>query len=150
MEKQELLGRVRAGFADLARRLEGLDDAALEQSCRAEGWTRREVLAHLAAWYEVSAERLELIGRGRADAIQWVAEDVDEWNARFFARDRELSPARVRERLGQTQRAVLAALEALPVQAFNDPRARAPIERWLPACTYEHEREHHADLGEEM
>ncbi len=146
-EKAAFVRRMQASHRPLAAWVARLSDTELARPVRADGWSTRDILVHLAAWYEVAAERLRLLAEGRADQIQWVPDDqVDAWNAEFHARSRTLSAAAARERFGQAYRAVLAAVDPLPDERWRGADVPVPLERWLAECTFEHEEEHRPEL----
>jgi hypothetical protein len=148
MDKEEFLARVREGHASVAERVQGMDSADLERPRRDDGWSARDILAHLAAWYDVATGRLRLIVRDQADQIQWMEDEqtVDAWNAAFHAQARGLSTDEVQAGFAQAHDALVSALESLPDDLWASASLPVPIERWLAACTFEHTAEHLADL----
>ncbi|KKK63652.1 hypothetical protein LCGC14_2992110, partial [marine sediment metagenome] len=99
-DKTEALARFREGRSGLFAALEGLSEKEQTQVPVVGRWTVRDVLAHVLAWEEVAAQRLELFAAGRAGEIRWVREEeVDDTNARLHEERLGLSLAQVRERL---------------------------------------------------
>jgi hypothetical protein len=148
MDKDEFLVRVREGHASVDERVRAMDAAELERPRRDDGWSARDVLAHIAAWYDVATGRLRLLAEDKADRIRWVEDEqaVDAWNAAFYAQACGLSTDEVRAGFAQAHDALVSALEALPDDLWTQADPPAPLERWLGACTFEHDAEHLAEL----
>jgi hypothetical protein len=148
MDKEEFLAKVREGHVSVAEHIRTMDAAELERPRRDDGWSARDVLAHLAAWYDVATGRLRLVAQDRADQIQWLEDDqmVDAWNAAFHAQAGGLGTDDVQEGFEQAHEALVSALESLPEDLWEGVKEPTPIERWLAACTFEHDVEHLSEL----
>jgi hypothetical protein len=108
----------------------------LEEPLLPGGWAVKDVLWHLAHWWENSADTLELLHAGTF--TEWDG-DTDAENERAVAESRtisledvELRSARIRERL-------LLAWDAAPA---DDPRAVEDFQ----AATTEHYEEHLSEI----
>lgn len=91
--------------------LEGLEDrAALE--VHAGGWAVREVLAHLAAWDDLTTSFLRDVGGGQRSFALEARPDADwrEWNAAQVAAHPEATLNEAVERLLGSRDALLGAL----------------------------------------
>src|ERR1700758_4707456 len=77
---KELLGRMDDGWATFSSRVHALPAELLEARLGEDGWTRKQMLAHIAVWHDLTTDRLaELTETGhRPDA----EEDEDAVNAR--------------------------------------------------------------------
>ncbi len=107
-----------------------------------DGWTRKQMLAHISAWHDLTHDRLgKLILTGEAAVI---AEDADAINARV-----------ARQAIGRTAGETLNEME----MTFNRLRRQlgrlideqlAAHDGWAARCiasnTYEHYEEHRADV----
>ena len=98
MDKNTLLRDIRAGHASIATALAALDDEALlDPAPGMEGWTRKDVVAHIEWWHEHTSNVIEGIRTGvdpyPGDDESW---DTDAWNARILAENRERTAADVR------------------------------------------------------
>ena len=139
-DKTEALARFREGRSGLFAALEGLSEKEQTQVPVVGRWTVRDVLAHVLAWEEVAAQRLELFAAGRAGEIRWVREEeVDDTNARLHEERLGLSLAQVRERLEEVGRKLEERLERVRAGVAEGSE---PAAVWFPNCTYEHYREH--------
>jgi hypothetical protein len=105
-------------------------------------WTRKQMLAHVAAWHDRTTDRL--LAFVKSGAIQPLADEVDTFNARV-----------ARAAIGRTSGEVVGALEASfnrlrrQIDQLTDEQLRAH-DGWAAAIiagnTYDHYDEHAADL----
>jgi hypothetical protein len=110
-------------------------------------WSVKDVLAHLLSCDEETTRRFQLIARGRADRIHWFESmaDADRFNARSVARRRRLGLRPLLRRMARAHADLIASFRRLPARALHDPAHAYPVDEWLPAPGWSHEREH---LGE--
>ena len=108
-----------------------------------EGWTRKQMLAHIAAWHDSTHDRLgTLIATGNS---QELGQDVDRFNARI-----------ARQAIGRTAGEIFKDMEG----TFNRLRRRvaqlsddqiAAHDGWaarvIAGDTYEHYEEHRTDVN---
>ena len=98
MDKTELLAAIHATHAELTAAAAALDDDALSGPAPGmEGWTRKDVLAHVKWWTTHSANVLEGVRCG-VDPYPGSDEpwDLDAWNARILLENRDRSADDVR------------------------------------------------------
>ena len=77
---REMLARMDDGWADFSRRLRALPAEMLDDRLGEGAWTRKQMLAHIATWHELTVNRLmEFSETGRPVEL---AEDDDAINAR--------------------------------------------------------------------
>ena len=98
MDKNTLLRQMRETHAPIEAVAAALDDVALAGPAPdMEGWTRKDVLAHLEWWNDHSTNVIEGNRSGvdpyPGDDEPW---DPDAWNARILAENRDRSAADVR------------------------------------------------------
>jgi hypothetical protein len=107
-------------------------------------WSIKDVLAHIAAWEEEGAQRMELIARGHADRVHFFDDmaEADRYNARAVAAARRTSLPAMLRRLAHARQALIAALRALPADGLRDPSHRYPVTFWLPEFAWTHEEGH--------
>lgn len=139
---KELLDRIDAGWDGFSHAVHALPAELLEARLGDDGWTRKQMLAHIAVWHDLTVERLAaLVDTGVATELQ---EDDDAINARA-----------ARGAVGRTTGEILLALD----ESFR--RLRREIARmtneqlalhdsWAVSVvgsnTYGHYREHLPDL----
>ncbi len=130
MDKTTLLRTMRETHARLEAAAAALDDAALlAQAPGMDGWTRKDVLAHVEWWNEHSVHVVEGVRSG-VDPYPDTGEawDIDAHNARVLEENRSRSAADVRRGEADTFRRLLTAVEAMPEDALL---AKDPVP-WLP------------------
>lgn len=80
------------------------------EATRDDGWTLKDVVAHVAAWHRLAIRRLEGIARGETSERA----DTDAFNARVRAETATLAWDAVEAEAGEAHGAFVAALEAAP------------------------------------
>jgi hypothetical protein len=101
----------------------------------AEGWSVKDLLAHLASWQAEAGQVLEQIRYGTFDDPPI---DVDEMNRRFYEANKDLPVGVVRAELWSSRNRMLSELSALPeltpkaVEWFEESGAKH-YEEHLPA-----------------
>jgi hypothetical protein len=78
---EELLRRVDAGWAALQESVGRLSPSTLEETVG--GWTRKQLLAHIAGWHRLTTQRLT--SYQQTGAVPPSVGDADELNAGFSA-----------------------------------------------------------------
>jgi uncharacterized damage-inducible protein DinB/predicted RNase H-like HicB family nuclease len=117
-----LLARLAAERAGLLEQLLGLGERALTEMSILEGWTVKDMLAHMAAWdrWEQRAMRSMVAGE---DPDLTAAQDFDAANAASVAGWRDRTVAEVVTELGAARSEWVAWLEGLPQEEFFRPRS---------------------------
>ena len=106
------------------------------------GWTLKDHVAHLAAWFEEAADALETHRRD-GGWREGPPEGIDAWNARHVARDRGLSRTAALERFDVGRRRLVASIRALPPADLRDPDGWS----WAYEDLHGHIRMHLAMIG---
>lgn len=138
----ETLARMDEGWADFQRRVHAIPGQMLEEHVSTDSWTRKQMLAHVATWHEITIERLSaLINTGEPQE----APDEDAINARA-----------ARAAVGRTSGEILLDIEHTyrqlrrKVARLTDEQLAAHDD-WAGAViagnTFGHYREHLADLA---
>lgn len=151
-QRAALLARLAAERAHLLGLLEGLDEATLTRAPVVDGWTAAALLAHLAYWDALFADRLAKLADGRRDEIlPLVNEARDARNAEHQAQLDGLNFPQAVAIAQKERRTLLAALDQLPDSLlFGRVRLGSG---WrvspytLVRCRYRHDAEHAADLA---
>jgi hypothetical protein len=143
MNRMSLLATITAGRDRLDAALAGLSDAAMLERID-DDWTRKDVLAHLAAWERRVVDNLATL---RAGSEPDGSVETDELNDRFYRLDRDRPLAEVRAQEDEAYRAVLAAIErASDVELFDGDHfgwtEGDPLADWFRGNTDEHYDEH--------
>jgi hypothetical protein len=116
MDRASLLQTIETERQRLETALVGLDDAAMLEAV-GDGWTRKDVVAHIEAWERRVVALVEAL---RAGDTPGRAEDTDALNARFLAesRDRTLEDVRAGERAAYA--AMLSTIDACSDEELLD------------------------------
>lgn len=149
--RQQLLALMAVERARLLGRLLGLDEEVLSREEIFEGHTAVRLLAHIAAWDRIHAERLALVLAERRAEI--VSLDLDEENERLRESHEKWPVAQAVSALGDARKQFLAVLgeatdeqlheridlpwaDTLPLRSWavwrarHDVSHRADIEQW--------------------
>jgi hypothetical protein len=138
----ETLARMDEGWEAFRERLHGLPSQLLEVHIEQGGWTRKQMLAHISTWHELTVERLS--GLAESGEPQGTPDHEDVINARA-----------ARGAVGRTTGEILLDIDHTyrqlrrKVARLTDADLTAH-DSWAAAViagnTYGHYREHLADL----
>jgi hypothetical protein len=113
MDKRSLLARIHETHAVLDAAVRSLDDTALETPASGmEGWSRKDVVAHVAWWSDHSAQVIEALRAGREPYPRDEQPGIDELNARILDDHRDDTPDAVRRSEADAFSRLVAAVEA--------------------------------------
>ena len=104
LDRDELLAHEREAFARWTAAVDRLSPDAR----REDGWTLKEVVAHLAAWHRVAEERLARLAAGAVTGPP----GIDAWNDRVRAAASRQTWAEVDAEAESARAALLARVEA--------------------------------------
>jgi hypothetical protein len=135
MDKIELLAAIHATHAELTAAAAALDDDALAGPApEMEGWTRKDILAHVEWWTTHSANVLEGVRSGvdpyPGSDVPW---DSDAWNARILAENKDRSADDVRRGEADSFARLVAAVEG----ATDEELFAADPHPWLDGTAAE-------------
>ncbi len=149
MDKLTLLADIRAHHDALEAAAAALDaDAFAAEVPGMDGWTRKDVLAHVEWWSDHSARVVDALVAGREPYPRDGEEfDIDVLNARILAESRARPLGDVRRGEAEAYRRVVAAVEAAPDADLLETGRFAwlggdPLYRTVAADTSEHYAEH--------
>ncbi len=153
-DRAVLLARLAAERAYLLQRLEGLDEATLTHDSVFDGWTVAALLAHLAYWDALEADRLGKLADGRPGDIEPPGVGADTVDAHNAALQRRFAGLPFSQGLALCQkenRSLMLALDRLPDallfgRARLRPGWRATPATWLRRRA-RHDAGHAADLA---
>jgi hypothetical protein len=133
MAEEEQLWNELHGLIDTLPR-----DKVEEPGYFAEGWTAKDLIAHIGSWLAEAGVVLEQIRAGtyRSDEI-----DIDEMNARFYAARHDVPVPVVKAQAITARSQMLRAWARLPEDAEE-------AERWISKSGPEHYEEHLPRLRE--
>ncbi|MEA3334706.1 MAG: DinB family protein [Chloroflexota bacterium] len=148
-ERERLLTLLAAERANLFALTTCVNEEALTDKPIFDDWDVQDVLAHIAAWDELFAERLTLIAQGREQEIVGITpEDMDQLNAATKAERGSWSMEKTFDACMAARVGLLDALELLAdedlVRPLQLPWGEATVAQWMEGQAG-HDRSH-ADL----
>ncbi|NDJ75973.1 MAG: ClbS/DfsB family four-helix bundle protein [Chloroflexi bacterium] len=120
--KHELLAQINEGWTELIAFLDSLSDEQLTHTYPPDGWSIKDVLAHITFWERYALERLQEAGRGEEPRMMGNVPDttIDEVNSGALVSGRQQTLAEVRADFEETHAALVPLVEVLPDSA-DDP-----------------------------
>ena len=103
------------------------------------GWTVKDLVWHVAGWIDECSEHLEKMRAGDSKDYEDDDEDTDARNEAFASQAREMTTDAVRAGL-------LASREMLRTRWQELPEVTDTAIEWFASETYQHYKEHLADL----
>ena len=138
-DRSELGGAEEAGWGELSELVSSLTPEQLEEPGYTEdGWSVKDLMAHIAAWLAEATQFFEQIRNG---TYRTERRDVDALNRRFYEANRDLPAPVVRAECAASRNRMLVEWSALPEIT---PEAR----EWFRESGPEHYAEHLPRLRE--
>jgi hypothetical protein len=132
MDKPELLAAVRAAHAPIAAAAAALsDDALLVVPDDLDGWTRKDVLAHLEHWHRYATALVASAGTGVDPFPDAGDDDIDTENAAIQAANAGRSADDVRAGFAASFAELVAAIEA----ASDHDLFADDVQPWIEGAT---------------
>jgi uncharacterized protein (TIGR03083 family) len=136
---QRLLTRLDAAWTALLESYAGVPDSRLVEPGVVEGWSVKDILAHVTTWEEEALQHLPVIIAGGTPPRYAAQGGIDAFNARATAAGRRRSLAEVLRRRDETHARLVDFVRGQPEGTFGgQTRAR----RRLRLDTYGHYPEH--------
>jgi hypothetical protein len=136
--RRELFAEEDAAWLGLDAIVDGLGpDLMTQTDLTPEGWSVKDLLAHLAAWMAEAACQLERVREGtyRVETL-----DVEAMNAEFYEANKDLPVNVVRAELHAARTRMLTELDALPELSTD-------AEEWFIESGVKHYGEHLLQLA---
>lgn len=147
----ELLERVEAGWRPLRDAVRGLGRARFDDPTGG-GWTYRDLVAHFAAWEDLTAQRLRAFRESGDRTYPEHARDTDAFNARVAEAHRLVGAEALLDELDTAHRRMVEEIGRLTdeqVRQDVQPTAFGP-QGWAVAVvagnSFGHYREHAEEL----
>jgi hypothetical protein len=142
----DLINEIEAAWGELAAVSRGLTEEQMLAPGTAGEWSLKDVFAHIAAWEEEAARRINEIVQGNGLSLTWpTREQEDAFNADAVGRSRALSVDQVLKRLEECHQDLMDLLAT-----FGDELVVAQLEvpaaEWVPGWTYMHYQHHAPDI----
>ena len=146
MKRDQLLGRLEARWNELKESYAGLTGDQMDRPGVVEGWSVKDVLAHVNTWEEEALKYLPIVLQGKKPplyATQYGG--LDAFNAKMTAEKRGLSLAEVLKRLDVTHEKLVGYIQTVPEEQFT---TETKFRRRLRLDTYSHYPEHTSMIRE--
>jgi uncharacterized protein (TIGR03083 family) len=140
---QRLLDRLEAAWAALGDAYTGVPDRQLVEPGVVEGWSVKDILAHVTTWEEEALRHLPLVIAGGTPPRYAAQGGIDAFNARATEAGRRRSLAEVLRRRDETHARLLEFIRSQPEGTFG---SRTRARRRLRLDTYGHYPEHTAAI----
>lgn len=139
----DLINEIEAHWSELAEAARGLTDEEMARPAAIGAWSMKDLFAHIAAWEEEAARRIDEIARGNGPLLSWPSrEEEDAFNAAAVEKSLSMSVDHVVKRLEECHQDLMDMLAT-----FGEELAVADMEvkaaEWIPGWTYLH-YQHHA------
>lgn len=106
-------------------------------------WSVKDLLTHVSSWEEYTLPDYRRLAHGQVPALACFHEaDVDQWNVLMMALRRNFPLDQALQEMGHYRQASIAALDALPEEAF----AQGQMARILATIAAGHDLQHTADI----
>jgi uncharacterized damage-inducible protein DinB len=148
LTREEVRESLARGRGKLLAALDGLSEEEMVRPGAVGRWSVRDVLAHILAWEDEAATRLDLLAAERPQDFTRITteEELEAWNAGAHERYAGLTLAEVMRRLEDVPGRIRVGLDSLSDERLSTDEGPVPVHHWLPECTYAHEEEHCADI----
>ena len=149
-DKSAALKLLEEEFGNLVQATVKLDNAQLDQRWL-DGWSVKDIIAHVLGWEREMIVMLERMGQGEKPLAEGVDySDSEGWNNRFAIEMRPFNGNTVIAIWQQTHMNFARAAAALPDDRYgeNDEGKPKTANRILEGNGYEHYREHAAQILE--
>lgn len=143
-----IISDLKYGRARLLQAIEGLSRRELTELPIYEGWTIKDVLAHVIGWDQRVLRTLPLMLQNRASEVASV--EVDDFNRESVQSWRDKSLAEVLSEIHSTHQRILEILVGLDHKEIDMRRERhgriITIRSYVIDVMIEHDREHAAEI----
>lgn len=151
MNREELLQRILDGRSELDAALALFDESDLTKPSLTNGWSVKDVIAHIGFWEGRIAALYEILVAGNAPEETVTDETVNTLNARVFEENQLLPLGIVRLNEEECYRAIVAVAENATEDELFDARRFAwtrgrPFYHFIVENTYEHYADHVPNL----
>ncbi len=137
---EAIIRKIESGYADIVRLYWSVPVTAVEEAGLPNGWSVKDVLAHIAAWEWRYASLIE--ASHDTDALLQAKPDIDALNQETYQERKEWGWEEVEYDFRAAHQAMLQAIRQFPAERLNDDFVQANIAEE----TWEHYAQHLPDL----
>jgi len=156
MDKVTLLDRIQSSYAELEKVFAPLDEAQMTTRGPDEGWSIKDILAHIMAWHRRLLDRMGAIGRNEEPLFGFAGvtdADIDRLNAQFYEENKARPLNEVLSNLRASYGQVVESVRAMTDEDLMEPQRFAwmggdPFWKLVAGDTYDHYQEHMESIKE--
>lgn len=153
MDRKELVDRIRNARVELEDVLARFDRRDLTEPSLSNGWSVKDILAHIGFWERRIATLYGILSKGELPQDTIGAGGLDELNARVFADNQLLPLGIVQLNEQEAYNDLLKIAETAPENDLFDSQRfdwtqGEPFYNWIVENTYAHYADHLPDLLE--
>jgi hypothetical protein len=134
MNQYELREIVERSWQQLDAAIDGIDDAGMLEPGVVDGWSLKDLLAHVSIWEQLALQHVEQWRSGQP-VVGLGDMSVDDYNARESARRRSWSLQQVRAEADETRRRLREMLASLTDEDWNaiagEGQDQGPLGEWI-------------------
>jgi uncharacterized protein (TIGR03083 family) len=155
-DREELLAQIDQEWAALSELIEGLDDAEMEDPVLENGWSVKDVLAHIMSWEQKLVEWAGALVAGQEPQRPFAGDDwIDRVNEQVYDHYRDVPLEDVLDAARRSHAEVVGLVQELDsADLFERDRFSfiqgAPLWRMVAANTFWHYREHRQMIAETL
>jgi hypothetical protein len=151
MDRNELLSRIRESRSELEGVIARFDKHQMTEHLLANGWSVKDVIAHIGFWEGRIAGLYEILKAGEIPKGEVDLDTVDGLNARVYEENQLLPLGIVQVNEQEAYQAILAVAENAPDDDLFVPERfpwtqGTPFSQFIVENTYEHYDDHLPDL----
>jgi hypothetical protein len=136
MKKGQLLDKIERTWTSFGESYAGLTDEQMLEPGVTEGWSVKDILAHVSWWEEESLTHLPIILQGlQPPRYSEQYGGIDAFNAQMTELKRGLSLSEVRQQLAETHQRLVEYVRSVPDEQFT---TETRFRRRLRLDTYSH------------
>lgn len=140
LSMEAIIERIERAHADIVRLYQSVPVNAIEEAVLPNGWSVKDVIAHLAAWEWRCASLLEQ--SFTSDALLKADPDVDALNREFYEERQAWSWEEVEYDFRAAHRALIKAIHDLPADRLSD----TIVQQTIAEETWQHYADHLPEL----
>ncbi len=157
MDKNEILTKMRDYETTINNLIATTSAEQLTQTRGEDGWSLKDVLAHMAAWQELCASWIDMVMRGETppQTTTFSDETINQMNENFYDTNKNRPLNEVIGFFRQSHEQLLNVVNALTDDDINEPnrfawRAGRPLLAFIAGNSFGHFEEHADSLRGRM
>jgi hypothetical protein len=155
IDKASLLKDMRTNYAALEEILAPLDKTQMTTKGVIDGWSIKDMLAHIASWHHRLLTWLDAARRNEEPTISGPdsVEEMDALNAQFYQENKSRPLDEVLTDFRTTHQQIMVIIQAMREEDLISPQRFAwtegnPLWQLIAGDTYEHYQEHRKQIQE--